>query len=395
MLWKDLQAQGEADLYERLSAEPEVKRAIAQADKDDKQTSARRQLLATAVRLTREMSPTVAQIMDACRAKLSLDSPIETYVYPAPVFNAAAVKPERGRLFVLLSSSLLEAFDEHELAFVVGHELGHHVFEHHRLPVQAIVRGGDRLAPGLVLRLFSWQRYCEISCDRVGLYCCGSIDPAARCLFRLASGLRSSVVQIRVEAFLSQLGELREEGERLRKADGPAQGEWFSTHPFSPLRLRAAQLFAESELMRSGGISREHLEAQVQELLGLMSPNYLQEKSETAEAMRRLLFAAGAGLAAASGRISKKTLEALEELLGAGSVPSELKPEVIREDLPNRIAQFKELVPPLRRAQVIRDLCLLARADGKISDPELSLIEEIARAVEVDELNLCECCDDP
>jgi hypothetical protein len=67
-----------------------------------------------------------------------------------------------------------------------------------------------------------------------------------------------------------------------------------------------------------------------------------------------------------------------------GAIPTDLKPDVIRADLPRRIASFKEVVPPLRRAQVVRDLCVIARADGKVTDGEVQVLYAIADAVEVD-----------
>ncbi len=77
-------------------------------------------------------------------------------------------------------------------------------------------------------------------------------------------------------------------------------------------------------------------------------------------------------------------IEELERLLGPGSVPVEVKPEVLRKDLPSRIEDVKKQVPPLRRAQVLRDLCVIARADGRIEPEELKVIRDIGAAIEVD-----------
>jgi tellurite resistance protein len=380
----DLRAQGDRDLAERLTKEPTIRRAMEQYAKKADELGARRHLLATAVRLTPDMAPDLHELMESCRSALSLQTPLEPYVYPQAAFNAAAVRPERGRLFVLVSSGLLEAFDAGELRFVVGHELGHHLFEHHAVPVPLLTAEGSGLNPALALQLFSWQRYAEISCDRAGVYCAGELGPAASALFKLASGLHGSGLHVRLEHLLAQLDDLQQEVADTSKADEPVRGEWFASHPFSPLRLRAAELFAGSELMRDGGTPRTDMEAQVQELMDLMNPSYLHAKGKIPEAMRRLLLAGGVLVAAATGAVSRETLEALEQLLGVGSIPSALDPEAIRQDLPRRVALVKEVVPPLRRAQVIRDLCLIARADGVIDDDEAEVLQEIATAVEVD-----------
>jgi tellurite resistance protein len=380
----DLRAQGDRDLFDRLLVDRDVARAIERIDRDAGEIGARRQLLGTALRLSPEMAPDVHALLDGCRAALGIEAPLETYVIPSPVFNAAAVRPERGLLFVLLSSGLLEAFEPDELRFVIGHELGHHLFEHHRLPVAALLGGKAPPGAGLALRLFAWQRYAEISCDRAGLVCAGSLEAAARGLFKLASGLRGGRVRIVIDQFLAQAGDLRDEVGRMARADEPARSDWFATHPFSPLRLRAAELCARSEILAPGGLPRADLEAQVQELMVLMEPSYLQEKSDVAETMRRLLLAGAVLIASASGRIDPAAIAALEGLLGPGSVPPDLKPEVLRADLPDRIAAMNRVVPALRRGQVIRDLCVIARADGRVDEKEMALLYEIAAAVGVD-----------
>ncbi len=380
---QDLRAQADRDLAQRILADFAVKQMVERFAKESEKWGARRELLAMALRLSAEIAPDVDAIVTGCGGTLGLDAPVETYVYPGPLFNAAAARPERGRLFVLLSSSLLEAFEPDELRFVVGHELAHHLFEHHHIPVPYLLAAAPRLGPGMVLQLFAWQRYAEISADRAGVVCAGSLDAAARSLFKLASGLKSGRVQVHIEQFLSQVGDLREEVGRLASGDAPVRSDWFATHPFSPLRLRAAQLFADSTLMQ-GAMPREELEMRTQDLLTLMDPSYLQERSDAAEAMRRLLFAAGVVLASTHGDLSEPALAALESLLGEGSIPSRPKPDVLRAELPRRSEDVKARVPPLRRAQVIRDLCLIACADRRMDDHERRLLVDIASAVGVD-----------
>ena len=381
---RDLIAQGDKELAERLLAERVVRQAVERIGQDHHEESVRRQLLGTALRLTPEIAPDVNETIARCAKKLELAATVEPYVYPGPYFNAASIRPESGRLLLIVSSGLLEAFAPDELSFVVGHELGHFLFEHHRIPVGALLGGAEPLGAGLTLQLFAWQRYSEISCDRAGVWCAGSLEPAMRALFKLASGLRGDRVRVQLDAFQSQYRDLEEETTRMADGDRPPRFDWFSTHPFSPLRLAAAERFAASELMVPGGASRADLEAKVHELMKLMEPSYLQEKSDVAEAMRRMLFAGGVAIAAVSGKVNEQEIEELKRLLGPGSLPFELKPELIKADLPSRLQNVKETVPPLRRAQVLRDLCVIARADGRVEAGEKKLLHEIAKAVEVD-----------
>ena len=251
-----LQAQGDTDASERLLADREVQRAIERFEKDADKLGARRQLLGTAMRLSPEMAPDIAATMDACRSVLGIELPVETYVYPSPQFNAAAIRPERGLLLVMLSSSLLEAFESDELKFVIGHELGHHLFDHHRIPGGALLGGEVQIGAALALQLFAWQRYAEISSDRAGLACAGRLEPAAHALFKLSSGLRGGRVRVLIDKFVEQMSDLREETTRAATGDEKSRSDWFASHPFSPLRLRAADLFIRSTIMTAGGIGR-------------------------------------------------------------------------------------------------------------------------------------------
>ena len=380
----ELRAEGDRDLFERLLKDRDVARAIEQVDKLSKDGGARRQLLGTAMRLTPAMAPDVDEIMQSCRQTLGIEAPVETYVYASPVYNAAAVRPERGLLLVLISSSLLEAFEPDELKFVVGHELGHHSFEHHRIPVGALLGGAVQVGAGLALQLFAWQRYAEISSDRAGLICAGHLEPAARALFKLASGLRGGRIRIDIEQFLRQAHDLREEALRTTSAAEPARSDWFATHPFSPLRVRAVELAASSVLIKPDGIGRDNLESQIQELMALMDPSYLVEHSEAAEAMRRLLLAGAILIASVSGTSNADAIRELVRMLGPDSLPTEIKPAAMRNDLARRIARVNDVVPALRRAQIVRDLCVIARADQRMDTAEQDILYEIAAAVGVD-----------
>lgn len=387
MVSVDVRAQGDRNLEAKLRADPEIARAIERIEREGKATRFRRQLLAGALRLSPRSAPEVHDIVESCRARLGIAEAFELYVYADPRFNAACVRPEGGRFFVLFSSGLIESMTPSEIRFVVGHELGHHLFGHHRLPVQALLGGEAAIGGALALSLFAWSRYAEISADRAGLLCCGELRGAASTLFKLASGLHDGHgVRMDIDELMAQVGELTLEDaqEAAAGASQSPRADWFATHPFSPLRLSAARLFAESELMVAGGLPRDVLEARTDELMILMDPSYLLDTSDAAKEMRRLLLAGGVLVAAASGELSDEELAALEKLLGPGSLPARINVQAIEEDLPRRIEAVKADVPPLRRAQVIRDLCVIALADGHVDEAERRVLHRLAAALEVD-----------
>ena len=380
-----IRSEHDAALAETLLRDKDIRRSIErlerELEKSDRSGATRRHLLSTSVRLSEALAPDVHQVLRACQQRLGVETDLELYVYPSPQLNAACVRPEAGRVFIMFSSELLESFNEQELAFVAGHELGHHVFDHHDIPVGALLRGKYAVSPRLALQLFAWSRYAEISADRAGLMCCDDLDAVARGLFKLASGLRDGAAHVVMEALLEQVEDIKSLG--MAKGDDRPRADWFSTHPFSPLRLVAAKLFASSEVMQEGGITTAQLELEVQKTLAIMEPGYLKETTEEAELMRRLLLAGSMVVAAASGDVSDVEIEAIEAMLGEGKVTRHLSVPALRDDLPARIRAVNDLVPPARRAQVLRDLCVIALADGHADGAERAQLREIAESLEV------------
>ncbi|MEM9187949.1 MAG: M48 family metallopeptidase [Myxococcota bacterium] len=378
-----LQSHGDRELSEKLRAEPLVVKVNEEIEKEEEKSpkGVRRHLLATSLRLTEAMMPGMHKTVAECRERLGIEIPLELYVYPSATFNAACIKPEAGRLFIMVSSSLLEGFPDDERRFVLGHELAHHLYGHHDIPIGFILNGKRPAPPDLALRLFAWSRYAEISADRAGAYCSNNPDAVARSLFRLASGMSGDLSSINIEGFAEQVDDLQTE--QQEPGSKTPQADWFSTHPFSPLRLKAVRHFFDSELFKEDGIKTATLEAHVQALMSLMEPSYLEEKSEGAETARRLLFAAAIAVADAADGISEEEIAAFEKFFGADSFSRKLDIEAIKGTLDARLRDAMEKVSHVRRIQVLRDLCVIARADGDVQEAEYVVVKKVAAELEV------------
>ena len=348
----------------------------------------RRRLLATSVRLSRKMAPDIHKMADECIEKLAMDIPLELYAYSSPTFNAACFKPEEGRLFVMFSSSLLEGFTGSELRFVMGHEFGHYIYHHHDIPIGYLVNAQAKPNPKLALRLFAWSRYAEISADRAGAWCAQDMQGVASSLFKLASGLTSDIIKFDVEDFLSQVEEMK--AVDAEPGQGAPQNDWFSTHPFSPLRVRALQLFHASSLMKEGGTSVEDMDVGVQGLMSMMEPNYLDARTDVAIAMRHLLFAGAVLVAHANGEVSEEEIEVFEDFFEKGEFSDKLNINRLREDLPARIERVKSQASVTQSMQVLRDLCLIAKASGEVTNDELDVLHGIADGLAVSRNFICQ-----
>ena len=332
MITQSIRCQNDLELSKKLLEHPEViqiKEMIARMEGKEPM-GLRRRLLSSSVRLSRGMAPDIHKVADECIETLGMKIPLELYVFASPQFNAMCFKPEDGRLFVMFASSLLESFTQRELRFVMGHELGHHIYGHHKIPIGYLLGGDAKPDPRLALELFAWSRYAEISADRAGAHCSQDLDSVARSLFKLASGLTGKTISFNLNDFLNQIDDMQlvdaEPGISAPKED------WFSTHPFSPLRVKALKLFDESEHVRNDGMSKIDLEIAVQGLMGLMEPSYIEGKTETAKFMRRLLYAGAISIADASDGIGSEEVKIFEKFFGPGEFSRSLDVTRLKED---------------------------------------------------------------
>jgi len=389
----DIRCSNDVALFEKLKSHNDVVRANKLIDRHEEQSanSIRRNLLSTSVRLTKAMAPDIVSMADECVERLGVELPLELYVYSSPQFNAACFKPENDRLYVMFSSSLLEGFNSEELRFVMGHELGHHVYNHHEIPIGYLLRGEQKPDPSLALELFAWSRYAEISADRAGAHCAQNMDAVATSLFKLSSGLTSKVVEFSLDDFVAQVDEMAvidNDIDQKTVGQSTPKSDWFSTHPFSPLRVKALKLFENSELYSASGVSshsKVELEVGVQSVLSLMEPSYLESKTDTAEIMRRLLFAGLIAVADASDDgITKPELDVFAKFFGKYAFSDKLDVQKIKQTVSSRAKEVASKASQTQCMQIMHDLCIIAKADGGVCDSERSLLVEIAATLGVD-----------
>ena len=100
--------RGDKQALAALLADGDFSSTVNELTSDLKPYNARKELLTKALKSTRSMMPALYKITDYCRHALQLKSEIELYVNQDSHFNAACYPPERQRVLLVLTSSLLE-----------------------------------------------------------------------------------------------------------------------------------------------------------------------------------------------------------------------------------------------------------------------------------------------
>jgi uncharacterized tellurite resistance protein B-like protein len=386
--------EGDRAALTKLLSDPEFSAVVNQLLGDKKPYNARKELLVRGLKLTPGMAPLMYRVISHCTKALKLNKEIEVYVYQDAEFNAACFPPAKGKVLLMVTSSLLEKFTPRELAFVIGHELGHYLFEHTRFPVDYILHHGEgHLSPLHAMRLFAWMRNAEVTADRAGLLCCRDFDAAANAFFKLSSGITGTVLEFKLDDYLAQLGELQNE---IDGADEEDSRDWFSSHPFSPLRVKALDLFHRSKRYNDligkpdeGELDNDELTAQTQALMSIMEPVHLRDDTDVGQAAQRYVLTAGYLVAAANGVVEPSELEALGEIVGAAMSQDAVDQLINRpiEETKQEVAELSEklnnLMTPNSKLQLLRDMTVISYADGSVDEFEMECLYWLSENLQI------------
>ena len=341
--------------------------------------------------LSKPISPRIFDIVTETKEKLNLDGDYEVFCLNSSTINAFAyVQPaeEKNFFIVGMTSAALEELEDLEIQFILGHELGHFLFEHNRMnylinPNQN--SQGVTLLPSMGESIFlRWRKKCEISADRVGLLACGNFENSARAMLKTAYGLSGKNLNLNVDSLLQQIDDLKEEPEALEVN--------YRSHPLMPLRLKVMQMFAESPVFRQ--IVEGKSDISDQELAELEDRadqwvNWIKRypRRPMDLAAMKLVTAAGIKLVMTENDIMDEEIKVIIQILHKyftdepGDVVNEVVKDIKNTDdlIKNSVKEISEKGNDRHKTFVLSRLADIAIADGKLMKPEAGIIFEIAK----------------
>jgi len=165
---------------------------------------------------------------------------IELYLLKDKALNAYTFGLGDPKVIVVYDS-LLRVMDRDEMAFIIGHEMGHVALSHTWLNTLLGGMAGVPAPFGAAVILYtafrSWNRNCEFSADRAGLLACGSLNKGISALVKLvAPNLRSQADFDRAMTMIDAQDDYI----------GNQLGELFQSHPMVIRRINQLREYAAS-----------------------------------------------------------------------------------------------------------------------------------------------------
>lgn len=207
--------------------------------------------IATAIRLSPTQLPNLYNHLPPICKKLGIQEP-ELYLQMNPTPNAFTFGDTR--IFITITSGLVEMMEGEELDAVIAHECGHIVCHHvlYHSIAQIIFSGAaslgilGHLAMPIQLALLYWSRKSELSCDR-----CGSVitspEVITRVMARLSGGPRSITQEINFEEWARQADKYDEiKNENLWNKSLQIYAIAKEDHPFAAVRVREILKWGQS-----------------------------------------------------------------------------------------------------------------------------------------------------
>jgi uncharacterized tellurite resistance protein B-like protein len=331
-------------------------------------------LLANSVRLTPVISPRISKIITSVKKEFEIADKIEFFSLNDLTYNAFAFKLQEN-ISIVFTSALLENFSDEEILFVLGHELGHIIFDHNRLlllynPTKTTITFLPILAEKKFLR---WQKKAEISCDRAGLAACKSYETAIQALLKISYGLTEKNLNFDLPELMKQL-------EDLSSSDYLSQLSRHS-HPILPVRLKALELFNNSVLFqKKGTVGLKKLQQSVDELVALTS-FYPRKKDK--EMMMKFVASAGVKLLAYDRDIKLEEIKSLVKIL-ADVFTDDPEKEIlydtakVEKQLKISAKFLKDNGSDSDRYYSLHFLTVIALSDGQFTEKEKELLFHFA-----------------
>ena len=237
-VWKELWDFFEAEIIEKIIKESEVENYENQLKLIHEGYS---------FKITKNLTPKLYILVEEIKSKLEFKEEIDFYITNSPDTNAYAVSKtnEKDKNFIVVNSSLIKDYDEDELKFIIGHEIGHLISGYARLYkiIEFIFPEGKEIPLIFKNKILLWANLSELTADRYGFIASENFNKCISTFFKLSSGLDIKNFDFNYETYLKDIEKTINKFNSKSILTG-------DVHPINPIRIKSIELFSKSELFK-------------------------------------------------------------------------------------------------------------------------------------------------
>ena len=331
-------------------------------------------LISNGLEVTNQNAPKLSDLLTESKQKLDIDKDtnITMYVHNSPEVNAGCIFLDTNSYAVFLNAGIINLMDEEELRFVVGHELGHLKFQHHRI----IKKPGSEISPAFTLRLFEHSRYSEISADRCGFIASNSIKSSRRALLKIAVGTKLKFFDdenIDTEPQIKNLDEALNSDKNLIEEK--------LSHPYSILRIYALDTFAE-QFSKQNQVKTDFglVDSEIYETMKILNPKFDSDST-------KLLALGSLWVSYADKKNLREELNHIESICDPIVLKKVLKSvkghedkiKIIKEQFIKLANKNKNNISYATSTSLIDNISSVAIVDNKLNKNEILALENICK----------------
>ncbi|MDZ7721650.1 MAG: M48 family metallopeptidase [candidate division KSB1 bacterium] len=331
-------------------------------------------------KITDKMAPKLYQICKEVRDALEFEEPIDFFVTNAPDINAAAIYrlEEEHRHLISLNSGLIERFNDQELRFVIGHEIGHLISRSAELEriIQFVFPDENRMPLVLKNKIYLWRKLAELSADRYGYIAAPDLQVCVSNFFKLSSGLDTTRIAFDLQSYFA-------ETEKILQNYTYSSSIQDTFHPINPVRIKALKLFSESklyhELDHNSEKPDEDLSGEIEKLIDLLM---VMDDSEIGAHRKHYLASGGLLIAGLDGELDQREVDRIVHSLASFTMfPSRFLSAIIEsekvQDIFTQSCQNVLKLNPGERHGMFYYLVEIAISDHDLLQKEIDVLYDI------------------
>ncbi|MDF1751423.1 MAG: TerB family tellurite resistance protein [Verrucomicrobiales bacterium] len=341
---------------------------------------------------------TLPEIIGTVKENIGTDLPMKLFLTEFPITTAMAMPrfayggndQDLDEIIILVSQHFMNELSDAERASILGHEFGHALLEHVKVPTGAILEGDiEGAGPELLANVLKWSVCCEVSCDLFGyIGSGGNVRASQTALLKYTTGLdRKTFDLLNADSLIAQV---------LKQYDSLASTvvkNVISTHPLTPLRIKLLETLPSIEILQHFGedltaekvdLIRKKLSDQLDPLIASIYPELFEE---TGLDQGFILFYLGIATALADGTMDREEITAIQKMISPEldsqaffdgleqTLQTRDVQSVVEELVDRSIAEAKEKGYRKNEAiKTVKLMLIVAAADGRVDAKELKAI---------------------